>query len=99
VLLVAAADDQLWPSCPLSAPAFAHLVDADHATTWSDEYRCLPGAGHSINPSRIGFPLADLIDRGTGLPRTAYGGTAELDDAANRVVGPLVSEFLTRALQ
>jgi dienelactone hydrolase len=99
VLIVAAGDDQLWPSCPLSAPAYARLVDAGHATTWGDDYRCFPGAGHSINVSRIGFPLADLIDRGTGMPRTAYGGTAELDDSTNRLMGPLVSDFLARALQ
>jgi alpha-beta hydrolase superfamily lysophospholipase len=99
VLILGSGDDQVWPSCLLSAPAFARLADAGHVTTWGDEYRCFPGAGHSINLSRIGFPLADLIDRGTSNPRSAYGGTAEVDDATNRLMGPLVTDFLTRALQ
>ncbi len=99
VLLVGAADDGVWPSCLLTEVAWSRLLDAGHVTARGDGYRCFPGAGHSINPSRVGFPLVDLIDRGTGTTRTGYGGSAEADDAANRVLWELVRDFLSVALQ
>ena len=48
-----------------------------------DDFVCFNGAGHSMNPSCAGFPLADLIDRGTGSPKTGYGGSATGGDVAN----------------
>ena len=99
VLLVAAGDDGIWPSCLLSDTAWNRLVDAGHVGSRADDYRCFAGAGHSINPSRVGFPLVDLIDRGTGTNRTGYGGSAENDDAANRVLWELIRDFLRLGLQ
>lgn len=99
VLLLAAGDDGIWPSCLLTDSAWNRLVDAGHVAARGDVYRCFAGAGHSINPSRVGFPLVDLIDRGTGTSRTGYGGSAEADDAANRELWVLIRDFLTFALQ
>lgn len=99
VLLIAAGDDGIWPSCLLTDTAWNRLLDAGHVAARGDVYRCFADAGHSINPSRVGFPLVDLIDRGTGTNRTGYGGSAESDDAANRVLWVLIRDFLTVALQ
>ncbi len=99
VLMVAASDDGIWPSCPLSSPAFDRLTDAGHVLARGDQFICFSGAGHSINPSRAGFPLADLIDRGTTSPRTGYGGSAVADDRANQQLWPLTRDFLQNALR
>jgi dienelactone hydrolase len=98
VLLLAAQDDGIWPSCRLSGTAWNRLVDAGHVTR-GDDFVCFAGAGHSMNPSRAGFPLVDLIDRGSGSPKTGYGGSAASDDAANRHLTQRVSAFFRLALQ
>lgn len=99
ILLAAAGDDGIWPSCLLTDTAWGRLRDAGHVAARGDVYRCFADAGHSINPSRVGFPLVDLIDRGTGTSRTGYGGSTESDDAANRELWVLIRDFLTVALQ
>jgi dienelactone hydrolase len=98
VLLLASGDDGIWPSCPLAALAWSRLLDAGHPARFADSSTCFPGTGHSINPTRAGFPLADLIDRGSGNSRTGYGGAAPADDDANRQLWPRIAKFLHDAL-
>ncbi|MBL8919633.1 MAG: acyl-CoA thioesterase/BAAT N-terminal domain-containing protein [Myxococcaceae bacterium] len=99
VLMLAAGDDGVWPSCALTSPAWERLVDAGHALARGDQFVCFPGAGHSINPSRAGFPLADLIDRGTASTRSGYGGSASTDNDVNHALWPLIRGFLADALR
>ncbi|MCC6337194.1 MAG: acyl-CoA thioesterase/BAAT N-terminal domain-containing protein, partial [Myxococcales bacterium] len=98
VLLLAAGDDGIWPSCPQSDVAWARLVDAGHVPLHGDAYACFPGAGHSLNPARAGFPLWDLIDRTTTTPRTGYGGSAQADNAADFAIAARIAAFFHAAL-
>jgi dienelactone hydrolase len=99
VLLWASGDDGIWPSCRLAEAAWDRLVDAGHATAFGDQFVCVPGAGHGVNPGRVGLPVFDLIDVGLGSPRTGFGGSASVDSAADREVLNAIVDFLQRALR
>jgi dienelactone hydrolase len=58
VLLLASADDQVWPSCRLAGIAMDRLTRAEHAAAFGDDLVCYPAAGHVVpNP---GLPTTDL---------------------------------------
>jgi dienelactone hydrolase len=46
VLLLASADDQIWPSCRLAGIAMDRLRKTGHAGTFADDLQCYPDAGH-----------------------------------------------------
>ncbi|APR80250.1 Cytosolic acyl coenzyme A thioester hydrolase, inducible [Minicystis rosea] len=46
ILMVAAGDDQLWPSCALAQVAWDGLASSMHTSAYADEMHCYPGAGH-----------------------------------------------------
>jgi pimeloyl-ACP methyl ester carboxylesterase len=48
ILLIAGADDQLWPSCALAQVAWDKLALSQHAANFGDEIHCYPDAGHFI---------------------------------------------------
>ncbi len=99
VMLWAAGDDGIWPSCRMAQAAWSRLVDAGHAAAFGDRLSCSPGTGHSLNPAGVGLPLVDLIDVGAGSSRIGYGGSAEADSAADRALLNATLEFLREALR
>jgi len=68
IMLIAGADDQVWPSCRLAEVAMARLRQSGHATTHHDLSICYPDTGHWI-----GIP---------GSPTTEYART--FDSANNQ---------------
>jgi dienelactone hydrolase len=58
VLMLASADDQMWPSCRLARIAMDRLTETGHAAAFADDLVCYPAAGHIVpNP---GLPTTDL---------------------------------------
>lgn len=102
VLLLAANDDQFWPSCELSDVAWNRLVDAGHTQRHPlDAHACFAGAGHALNPGLVGLPLANSLTR----PRPdggivdRYGGSVQANGRATREAWQRVSTFLEAALK
>ena len=58
VLMLASADDQIWPSCRLAGIAMDRLRKAGHTTTFADDLVCYPDAGHIVGSP--GLPTTDL---------------------------------------
>jgi hypothetical protein len=70
ILILAGADDQVWPSCDLGQLAWGRLPES-HRIQYQDEYWCLTDAGHS-------FPTPGSPTVGTTAPpiRTAATPTS-----------------------
>jgi dienelactone hydrolase len=98
VLLLAAADDQIWPSCRLGGIAMDRLVRTGHRAAFGDELVCYPDAGHIVgNPGRpTTDPAAVPISPDTWL---AIGGTPAGTARAARDSFERRRAFLARALQ
>jgi dienelactone hydrolase len=98
VLMLAAADDQIWPSCRLAAIAWDRLVAAGHAGTFADDFVCHPDAGHLTGTP--GLPTTDAatreLDSHTWL---AFGGTPAGTARAARDGFERRRAFLARALR
>jgi len=93
-LIVAGADDGLWPSCYLSQKAYDRLQALGHAATHQDVFRCLEDAGHLFGTP--GWPTSeDSTTRALG-ELTILGGTPRGNGRAGRVYDTLVREFLHR---
>jgi dienelactone hydrolase len=92
IMLVAGADDQLWPS-----DVFARrIVTArrENHMQFSDEVLVLPSAGHAIDVPYMPTNGLAVIDEG-GF-RLALGGTAPGYAHADAITWPLVLDFLKR---
>jgi dienelactone hydrolase len=78
VVLLAAADDGVWPSCDMASAAFDRLVDAGHTVTNPlDDYECYVGASHGMDPAIVGLPISTLLMEPLGNNQFyAFGGTA-----------------------
>lgn len=98
ILLVAGADDALWPSCRLAQIAMDRLVAAGHTDAHGDALLCLDGAGHAIGVpgwSTVG-PYEHWRD-----DMDAYlmlGGTPAGTGRAQRIADDALRAFLARAL-
>lgn len=57
VLMLAAGDDQMWPSCRLAELAMKRLTAAGHTAKFADDLVCYPGAGHYLGAP--GRPTTD----------------------------------------
>ncbi len=102
VLLLAAEDDQLWPSCPLSELAWGRLVDAGHSARFPGDGReCYPSAGHAMNPGYVGLPMGNtlVVERADGGVFDAYGGTVQGNGQASRAAWKRTSAFLEAVLK
>jgi dienelactone hydrolase len=74
VLMLAAGDDEIWPSCKLARIAMDRLVAAGHAASFADDLQCYPGAGHVLGVP--GLPTTDpQLFQGAGDVWIALGGT------------------------
>lgn len=102
VLLLGAQDDQVWPSCELSALAWDRLVDAGHAGRFPlDGLECYPAAGHILNPGYVGLPMgsARAVERPDGGVFDVYGGTVQGNGQGCRAAWGRTRAFLRAALQ
>lgn len=94
VLLLAADDDQLWPSCPLADIAFARLNDAGRT---SDALHCFADAGHAFGTpgwSTMGSRESYNASFGSYV---VFGGTPQGNARAGRDADTAIRAFL-RAL-
>ncbi len=102
VLLLAAQDDHVWPSCALADYAWQRLRDAGHDTAYPDDgVECFSGAGHALSPANVGLPMGNASEvdlSGTGA-LTAYGGTPQGTGQGNRRAWQRTVQFLERALK
>jgi dienelactone hydrolase len=98
VLLLASADDQLWPSCKLAGIAMDRLTAHGHTTTFADDLVCYPSAGHRLGTPNL--PTTDLstMESSDGL-RIALGGTPAGIARAARDAYERKRAFLAAALQ
>jgi dienelactone hydrolase len=99
VLLVAGADDQLWPSCALAGIAMDRLTRSGHAASHDDELVCYPGAGHNVGFG-VGFPTASELGSPEGAGVVLALGGAPADIArAQRDVDTRLRAFLAAHLK
>lgn len=100
ILVLAGADDQLWPSCRLAEIAMARLRASGHQTTHGDEAICFGDAGHAF-----GFPGVSTLDAATspdpwgGSTLLALGGTPRGTAAASRAADDKVRALLERVFR
>jgi dienelactone hydrolase len=95
LLLLAAGDDGLWPSCALGGLAFDRLARAHHA--YDDAIVCYPGAGHLIGLP--GLPTTDrYFDHPTLHVLLDAGGTPVGTAHAQRDATERILAFLAKRL-
>lgn len=97
VLLIAAADDRLWPSCALAAVAYERLGKMGHRDRFGDAFHCLPEAGH-----RIGVPGGSTMEHAAevgGATVIVKGGTPRGAASAEWETRALLLEHFQRALR
>jgi dienelactone hydrolase len=102
VLLLAAQDDQVWPSCDFAESTFSRLLDAGHAGRHPLDARvCFPGAGHVLNPGYVGLPmgLSASFEREDGGVFDVFGGTPQVNGRATREAWERTNAFLEAALR
>lgn len=101
VLLLAAEDDRVWPSCALSDLAWERLADAGHPQRFPLDARfCFSGAGHVINPGYVGLPMGSTLVR--ALDDGGFmelGGTPKANAAASREAWLRTGAFLEATLK
>jgi dienelactone hydrolase len=99
VLMLAGADDQLWPACDLGKLAFQRLESSGHVAKYADEIVCYPDAGHNV-----GTPGSSTLEAHRAFhPITkewlALGGTAAGIAHASRQADQKIKTFLEQALK
>lgn len=95
VLMLAGADDGIWPSCLLAQHAMDRLEQSGHDATHDDELHCYGGAGH-VGPSP-GWPTAESYAYDLGAYTLVSGGTPVGNHDAMRTGYETVRTFLARA--
>ncbi len=81
VLMLASADDQIWPSCQLAGIAMDRLRKTGHAASFADDLVCYPEAGHITGLP--GVPTTDkTVDPSATHAWLAIGGTPGGDRCA-----------------
>lgn len=56
IMMIAAQDDQVWPSCDLAMIAMNRLTASGHAAAHGDTLDCYPNAGHNVTPFSLNVP-------------------------------------------
>jgi dienelactone hydrolase len=96
ILLLAGADDGVWPSCQLAGVAKSRLERLGHP--YHDALECYPDTGHDI--AVPGFPTTDLvIDHPILHVLLALGGTPAGTAHAQRAGIERILQFLDGALR
>jgi len=75
VLMLAGADDQLWPSCRLAKIAMDRLTASKHADEHADHLECYPDAGHGIGAPGLPTTHAAVVEHPITHEWLALGGT------------------------
>jgi dienelactone hydrolase len=102
VLLLAAQDDQVWPSCALSDVAWGRLVDAGHVGRFPlDGRECFAEAGHIMSPGYVGLPMGSTIsvERADGGVFDVNGGSPQGNGVASRAAWRRTRAFLEAVLR
>lgn len=98
VLMLAAGDDQMWPSCRLAELAMNRLGATGHAAKFADDFVCYPDAGHYL--SAPGLPTTDpSLIRSDRQIWIALGGTPAGIAHAQRDAFERRRTFLAKALR
>lgn len=98
VLMLAAGDDQVWPSCRLADLAMKRLTATGHAAKFADEQVCYPDAGHLLGSP--GLPTTDpALLRSDRQIWIALGGTPAGIAHAQRDAFERKRAFLARELR
>lgn len=98
VLMLASADDQVWPSCRLAELAMSRLTATGHAEAFADELVCYPDAGHHLGVP--GLPTTDpALIRSQAKIWIALGGTPAGIAHAARDAFERKRTFLAKALR
>jgi dienelactone hydrolase len=99
VLLLAGADDGLWPSCELAEIAMARLRSSGHAASHADALHCFEDAGHAIGPP--GWPTGEsyVVMHPVSREWLVLGGTPRGTARAERESWLLVRDFLEAHLR
>ncbi|MGH7283379.1 MAG: acyl-CoA thioesterase/bile acid-CoA:amino acid N-acyltransferase family protein, partial [Polyangiaceae bacterium] len=56
IMMIAAADDQIWPSCDLAKISMDRLMSSGHQAKYGDTLECYPDAGHNVTPFSLNVP-------------------------------------------
>jgi dienelactone hydrolase len=99
ILMLAAGDDQLWPSCRLSQIAMDRLTAAGHTARYADELHCYPHTGHFLTPSWAGLPTTQPQELTIGGALFFYGGDAPGLGHGDRDAYVRLQAFLANALK
>ncbi len=100
VMLLAAQDDHVWPSCDLAAFAWHRLRDAGHDTRYpEDEYVCFDNAGHSLSPANVGLPAGNANVADFNGVLQDFGGSPQGTGQGNRQAWLKSVQFFERALK
>jgi acetyl esterase/lipase len=99
VLLLAGADDGLWPSCELAEIAMERLRSSGHAAEHADALHCFEDAGHSIGSP--GWPTGEayVVMHPVSREWIVLGGTPRGTAHAERASWLLVRDFLEAHLR
>jgi dienelactone hydrolase len=92
VLLLAGADDGIWPSCTLAQIAFDRLVRAGHDAMYDDAVHCFADSGHSA--ATPGWPTTGSYAGFIGPTQYVFGGTPEGTAESQREGLDLIRAFL-----
>jgi dienelactone hydrolase len=98
ILMLAADDDQMWPSCAFAKVAHDRLVAASHASTHADDFVCYPNAGHSITAPGLPTTYQDKIFVPDMNVWFALGGTPVGIAHAARDADTRIRRFLAQTL-
>lgn len=100
VLLLAAQDDHVWPSCELADLAWQRLRDAGHDVRYpDDELVCFAQAGHSLSPANVGLPAGNANESDQNGVRFDFGGTPQGTGQGDRQAWARSVRFLERTLK
>jgi len=94
ILMLAGADDQMWPACDFTARALARLQETGHAAQYGDESVCFPETGHAVGS--IGLPTTGSMWANIDGDVYALGGTARGNARAGRATDDKIRAFLAR---
>ena len=95
-LIMAGADDGLWPSCYLSGIAWERLRTSGHQQQHEDVFACFADAGHwSGTP---GWPTAESYSSTMDGQTIILGGTRGGNGRAGRAYDTLIRAFLRRVV-
>jgi dienelactone hydrolase len=99
VLMIAGADDQVWPACDLGALAWKRLEDAGHTAKYADQLLCLDSAGHNVGTPGSPTLGADEVQHPITKEWLALGGTPAGIAHASRKADSAVQKLLRDALK